>query len=119
MLDTLADNEQLALESFLVGTTGITADENLAHDRFDIPGGPRKSRVIARHIAPAEEMLPLFIDDARHGGFASRTAIHGLRQEYDAAGIGACHREGNAEGKRFLAQKRIGQLQKDACAIAE
>ncbi len=79
MFDALADDEQLALEGILVGHAGAAADEHLTHDRFDCTRGIGDIGVVARDIAPAQQGLRFFMDDAGDDRFAGDAAILGLR----------------------------------------
>ena len=115
----LADDDQLALESVLIGAGLAARDHALAHHRHGIDDRLAQPVERARHVAPAEhalaflgdEFLELFDDEA--GRFLV------LRQEALRDRIMARHRQFDAVLVRPAAEQRVRDLQQNARAIAQ
>ncbi len=107
VFDALSDDEQLALESILIGGRGTAADEHLADDRLGVSRRLGKAAVVARYVAPAEKDLAFLMDDTRHGGLASDTAVGRARQENIAAGVAADARQLDAQLAGFGTQEAV------------
>ncbi len=113
---TLIDDIQLAVEGQLVaGST--RCQKQLAHHRFARLGGITKGGVIGRHIAPAQQLDPLFLQDPLHhmaGAVAVRSVGRGKDHGHPvAAGLGQFDSQRGAD----LAQKTIRHLQQNTCAV--
>ena len=118
VLDALADHVQLALEPGpRVGPRQrrIACDEELFEDRLDRHGARSDRAVIGRHGAPSEQALALLGHDPGHellGGLAIPSVP---RQEHQPHAVFAGRRQ---RRRRHLAQKGVGDLNQDACAVA-
>ena len=91
------------------------ADEHLREPRLDGDRARPDEAVVGRHVAPAEQRLTFFGDDAfeqlRDG--CARTGV--VRQEHQADAVLADRRE---RSRRNLAQERVRHLHQDAGAVA-
>src|SRR5262249_45894147 len=117
VLDPLADDVELALEVHRVAH--VTApDEDLLDARLDVDGARAEQPIVLRHLAPAEQALPLLGHD-RGDEAADLLALHGVaRQEHAADAVIFGSRQRNAEAAALLAEELVGHLQEDPGAIA-
>ena len=105
-LDHAADDIELALEGVLV-ELGCGGDDCLADPGRDRGGRVAGDRRVERDLAPGDETLALFGDDALDELL--------LRVEEDADAVRAGRRQGFTE---LGAEERIGDLDEDAGAVA-
>ena len=68
--DHLAQDVEPALEVRLVLDVGSAADKDLAMGRLSGDDALREAGIVGRHVAPADQLQPFGIDDARHHGLA-------------------------------------------------
>ena len=111
VLGALADHVGPPLELQARGA----ADEQLAEGRHRVTRQRAQRRVVGRHLAPAQHVEALRLDDLRHRLTGGGRVAGRLRQEGDAGGVGPLGRK--VETFPFLthrAQERIGDLQHDA-----
>ena len=66
VLDALADHVQLALEARAIARRRrrLRRNEHLLEDRLRRARARADQAVVGRHVAPAEQALPFFLDDA-------------------------------------------------------
>src|SRR5579883_1978216 len=123
LLDTLADDVQLALQLRLRLLGVRPADEDLADLGHDLTGDVAAGREVNRHLAPAEDLQALFADHL----LEQQLALIQLVAEAGATGAGKeDHADavlagvGQAEPllARAALQKLVRQLHEDASAIA-
>ena len=92
ILGTLADDVELALEGqFVVAVNFAAADKGLALEGLARFGGVAQCRVVGRHVAPAQKLLPLFGDDL----------LESLLAGFAVAGAGRQEKHCHAVGTRF------------------
>ncbi len=63
VLGLLADRQDLALEGVLVGELGAAADDRHLHDRHALDDRGAEAGRVDRHVAPADELLALDLDE--------------------------------------------------------
>ena len=114
----LADDVELALERVLVHVVGPAGDEHLADDRLDLLGALGQAAVVGRHVAPAEQDLPLAGDRALDLLLAGHPRRRLLGQEHHADAVLADGRERQALPPAGAAQEGVGQLDQDPGAVA-
>ena len=117
MAGRFADDIELALKRIGDGDPAAAADEYLADHRFDFLDRLAEPRVVARHVAPAEQDLALVLDRALDFVFARQPRSRFLRQEHHADAVLSNGRQFDALLGHFLAEKRVGNLHQDACAV--
>ena len=108
------------LEIILVGDAGTPTDEYLPVGRLgdgDLRG-VRQAGVVARHIAPTEEGLALFVDDLGDDLLHGRAHRGVLRHEDETDRVSAGGREGEAQTLRFLCEEGVRDLHQHAGAVA-
>ncbi len=114
----LADDEELALERVGIGAIGAAGDEELADHRRDRLDALAQHRGVARHVAPAQQRLPLGGDEmprssprrpgaSRHGAAGTPCRRHSGRAP-----------AGEAQRRRLRAQQPVGELDQDPGAVA-
>ena len=142
VLDALADDVQLPLERRADGKTGPgalfavvcrkglpdpffrahqwcrAADENLLEVRLHRGGGGAHQAIVGRQVAPAEQALPLFVDDLFDERFDRGARRRVARQKHGADAVFALRRQRDAQPRGFLAQELVGNLNQDAGAVA-
>ena len=114
----LADDVELALERVGHRHVAAAADEHLADHRFYAFSRYSQPRVVARHVAPAEQHLLLVLDGALDFVFAGEARSRFLRQKHHAHAVFAHGRKLHALGGHFLAQEPVRDLDQDAGAVA-
>jgi hypothetical protein len=114
----LADHVQLALERVLVDVAIAAADEDLPDHRLHFLRAHGKSGVVRRHVAPAEQDLPLGRDRALDLLLACHARSGLARQEHHADTVLADRGQRDAELAAGAAQERVGKLDQDAGAVA-
>jgi hypothetical protein len=96
----------------------VAADENLLEVRLHRRRRRAHQAIVGGQVPPAEERLPLLLDDLLHQRF-DRGARRGVpRHEDRANAVFAFRRQRHAEPLRFLAEKLVGNLDQDAGAVA-
>ena len=116
VFSALADDVELALKGQRVVALHLaTADEDLTLKRLAQLGSVAQGRVASRHVPPAEQALPLFFDDAGEALFAD-LALGGIRRQKQHA-----HSVLTRRGQRKVAdgtKKLVGQLHQHTGTIA-
>ena len=116
--DHLAQQEQLALECFLISRGGATLDEDLPVHGLGRLDALAKTRRIDRYIAPAQKDLAFggnhILDDFLDNGAPFGVA----RQEQGTDSVIALGGEREAEPLRRAAQEAVGNLHQHAAAVA-
>ena len=85
--DHLAQDIEPALEIVLVLHVWSAADEHLTVRRLGLDHGGRKTGIVERHVAPAEQLQSLGIDHAGDHGLAIDALRAVARQEHLADGV--------------------------------
>ena len=116
--DHLAQQEQFALESFLVGRARTTTNENLLMHGLGRLDAFAKTGRINRHIAPAQECLAFIGHDLFNNRFDDLATFRIARQEQSADGVIAFLGQSKAETSGFFAQETIWNLHEHAATIA-
>src|SRR5262245_52651424 len=83
--------------------------------RLDADGAWANRAVVGWHIAPADELLALFLDDPRDQVLNGLAVLGGLRQKHQADTVFASRRQ---RSWRDLTQKGVRQLDQNTGAIA-
>jgi hypothetical protein len=81
-VSALANHEQLAFEGGGVRTVLAAADEELPNHRFLRLDAESEAGIVARHVAPAEHLLPFLVRDQLEREFAFLLGRFVLRHEY-------------------------------------
>src|SRR5205085_10763704 len=116
--DFAADHVKLALERQLVLQTRLAADEELTDRRHHLHRqGANRVRVY-RYIAPAEEDLPLSLNELLDDRLAALTLVRFLRQEGHTNGVLAPMRQVDADTGAFVLEELVRHLQQHAGAVA-
>ena len=102
------DHVKLALERVVVGDVGAAADEELLDDRLRSLRGLAEHAVVGRHLAPAEEGLPLVAHDLLEQVLAGGPAARVVRQEHHADAVLPGGGQLDAHGRARLAKNRCG-----------
>src|SRR5579883_289176 len=118
VLDTAANDVELALKGEIAGKRSIASDEYLADDRHGLARCLAQWRRIDRHGSPAQYALPFFLHHTLEGSFADMPSALVGRQEYHAGPVSAWVREFDADLGAFLAKKCVRHLDEDAGAVA-
>ncbi len=117
--DDLAYDEEPALKFILVGEAGRAADEDLLRDRLNRLHAFAESRIVDRHVAPAEHGLAFggddLLDDLAH--LAARRGV--ARHEELADRVMAGPRQAESELGAFRREKPVRDLGQNSAAIAE
>ncbi len=113
-----ADDEQLALEGVLIRTAGAAGDEQLAHRRLHDLHAVAQAVVVGGDVAPAQQHLALFGDQAFDQLLATCPAGLGLGQKHHAHPVNAGLGQGHTQGSALLAQESVGNLQQHAGSVA-
>ena len=111
MLGPLAHHIRAALEIH----AGSAGDEHLTEGRHRVAGQGTQRRLVGGHVAPAEHLQSLGLDDLLHRLAGRRGVLGRLRQEGDAGGVTAVVGQVKIDHR---AQELIGHLQQDARAVA-
>ena len=115
----LADDVELALQRVLNDDVVAASNEDLADNRLLLAHRGRHRHVMVhRHIAPAQQHLPLGLDGTLHLLLASQARGVLLGQKDHAHAVFTRWRQGYALRRHLLAIQRIGQLNQNAGAIA-
>ncbi len=114
----LADDVELALQRVGHGDPGAAADENLANHRLDLFYGLAQTRIVAGHVAPAEQHLALVLDRAFDFILACQPRGRFLRQEDHAHAVLAVRRQLDAPASHFLAKELVGDLDQNPGSVA-
>jgi hypothetical protein len=104
----LADHVQLALESVLIHVARAARDKYLPDHRLHFLRALRQTRVVGRHVAPAEQNLPLGRDRALDFLLARHARSRLLRQEHHADAILADRRQRDRKLAARAPKERIG-----------
>ena len=94
------------------------ADEHLPHHRLAAAGGRPERGAVRRHVAPAQQALPLFIDDSREEVLDAAPLARVPRQEHHADAVLAGAGQVDTGGGRRLRQEAVRHLQEHAGAVA-
>ena len=118
----VADDVELALEPRrrVAGAVErrIAADEDLANDGLAALRGSPEVSAVGRHVAPAEQVLALFDDDAPERLLRLPPLGGVARQEHHADAVGPGGGQPEAGRVRGLAEELVRQLQQHAGAVA-
>ncbi len=114
----LADDVELALERIGHRDPAAAADEYLADHRLDLADRLAEVRVVARHVAPAEQELAFVLDRALDLVFAGEPRSRFARQEHHADAVLARRRQLDVLARHFFAQEGVRHLDQDAGAVA-
>ena len=117
--DDLAHNVEPALEFILAGEARRTADENLLHDRLDRPHAFAESRIVDRHVAPAEHGQTFGRDDVFDDLPHLPARLGGARHEELTDRVVARLGEGEAELCALRREKLMGDLRQNSAAVAK
>src|SRR5262249_769033 len=96
----------------------VAADENLPDDRLGLAGRLAERRVVRRHVAPAEERLPLVADDLVHHALDGLPLARVGGQKDGADAVAAGRRQRDAEALALLLDEGVRDLEEDARAVA-
>ena len=115
VLDSLANDVQLALEERAIAQCGVTArNEHMLEDGLRRAGARANHGVVRRHVAPPDQALPFLVDDRRDQILDATPVGLVMREEHEAgavlAGVGERRR-------RTCAQKCVGHLNENAGAV--
>ena len=116
--DDLADDEELALERVHVRAARPAADEHLADPGLAGLDALAEDGGVDRHVAPAEEALPLRRDGLRERLLAGAAGVVVLRQEHHPHAVAARRGEIDAKPRAFLAKQPVGELDQDPGPVA-
>ncbi len=117
-LDAPADHGQLAAERALVAGRALR-DEQLAHHGLALAREPADGARVARHVAPAERLLPLLDRDAHAQLLAAQPQGRIVREEAHGDGVVAGRRQLELELRaREAAEQAVGHLQHQPGAVA-
>ncbi len=117
-LDAAADDRELAAERALVARRTLS-DEQLAHHGLALAREPADRAGIARHVAPAERLLPLLDGDPHAQLLAAQAQRRIVREEAHRDGVVARRRQLQLElGTREAAQQPVRHLQHQPGAVA-
>ena len=118
VLGLLADRQDLALEGVLVGELGAAADDRHLDHRHALDHGLAEAGDVGRHVAPAQKLLLLDLDEVFQplDGEGARLLV--LRQEAHGHGVVAGLRQVDALLLRPVAQQAVGDLDQAAGAVA-
>ncbi len=115
----LADHVQLAFQRVGHHHIGAAADEELADHGFAVAHGGRHGHVnVHRHVAPTQHDLALGADRALQLLFAGQARSRFLGQEHHRHAVLAGRGQDDALLAELVAVQRIGDLNKDARAVA-
>ena len=115
----LADDEELALKRIGHHHTGAAPDKHLPDHRLDFARRIGDVGIVHRHVAPAEQHLPLVLDRTLDLVFAGQTRCRLARQKHHADPVLPGLGERHALLGHFFAEEAIGNLNQDAGAVAE
>ena len=118
VLGLLADGQDLALEGVLVGELGAAADDRLADHRHALDHRLAEARRVGRHVAPAEQLLALDLDEMLEALDRELPRRLVLRQEAHGDGVVAGRRQVDRLLPRPVAQQGVGDLDQAAGAVA-
>ena len=118
MLDTLADHVELAFKGFFADDIGTAPDEELAETRLAGARGRPDHGVVARHLAPTEQDLTFFLNDALELCDTELCVFCVTRQEHQAGAVMTESRQFETERGAGRAQESIGHLNQDAGTVA-
>ena len=118
VVGAFANDVKLALESGLVRRVLATLDENLADEGLALTRRLAEHRVVDRHRARTEIVLPFGLNDPREDLLDATSLGRISRHEDEAAGVPT--RLGQADVRLLsrLTQEGVGHLHQDAGAIA-
>jgi hypothetical protein len=116
LLDEAADDVELPLEAHVV-EVALAADEDLPDDRLRGLRGRAEARVLGRHVAPAEDALPLRDDGLLEHPLAGRPGRGVLRQVHHPHAVARRSREPEPRPLGLAGQEGVRQLQEDAGAV--
>ena len=119
VLGLLADGEDLALEGVLVGELGAAAHDRHADHRHALDHRLAQARRVGRHVAPAQELLALDLDEMLQALDRELPRRLVLRQEAKGDGVVAGRRQVDRRLARPVAQQGVGELNHAPCAIAD
>ena len=114
----VADNVELSLESELVFDRRVAADKSHTDFRFLGFGGLTEGRVVGRHGAPAEELLPFGTDDLLEALLDFLAELLVGRQENHGHAVVTRRREGDVFLFGHGFEEFVRHLDQDAGAIA-
>ena len=96
----------------------VAGHEELVEQRLGIAGDGAQGGIVDRHIAPADELQPFFLNNLLDiaDGLEGRHAR--VREEGNTGGVLTCGRQLDALSSHFLAVEAVRDLNKDARAVA-
>ena len=117
MFNAFANDKTFTFKT--VGIGSVAADKHLAHGGFHCARCICDITVVYRHIAPAEQGLAFFGDDAGKNGFAFGAVVCVLWQKYLAHGVATYGWQGHAEFGGFFTHEGVWHLHQQTGAIAQ
>jgi hypothetical protein len=124
VLDALADDIELPLETHVVAVSGgggkrrPTSDEQLPEHRLDGDRAGANGRVVGRDIAPAENDLPFLGDDCLELRFDLRPQRRIAWEKHKARAVLPLWRQCESQPRGLPTKEAIRHLDKDAGAVA-
>jgi len=118
VLDTPADDVQLALKGEIVRQRTLSADEYLPNDRHGVARRGTQRRGIDRHRSPAEYGLAFLAYHALKRPLANLPAAFVGRQEDHADTVLTRSGQRDAEPGAFLLEEGVRHLHENARAVA-
>ena len=115
--DHLAQHVEPALEIVLILDVGPATDKHLAVRRLGLDHRCREAGIVRRHVAPAEQLQPLRLDDALDHGLAIDALRAIARHEHVADGVMAGLGQLDPERSRDLLQECVRDLHQDTGAV--
>jgi len=115
---SLADDVELPLKSQVVSEIWGALDENLLHERFTRFRRIAQRRIVRRHIAPAQNLLPFLSHDC-FKNLATLLARGGIRRAiYHTNAILSRFWQHDVLGRRHLLQELVRHLHQNASSVA-
>ena len=118
VLDQLADHVQAPLEGVAIVHAPAAGDEHLADVRLLLPRRPAQARPVGRHVAPAEQRLPLLCDHLRDDAVNPQPQVVVGGQEAHADAVFAGAGKLDPRLARQDLQRRVRDLDQHAGAVA-
>ena len=114
-----ADRQDLALERILIGKRRIGGDDRLADRRHRLDHPLAEPGGVGRHVAPADQRLPLGLDEMLDVSNCEIARCLVARQKAHGDGIAAGRRQRETLRARPIAQQRVRHLDQAAGAVAD
>ena len=117
MARALADDVELAFQRVRHGYATVPTDKYLPDHRLYFLHGFPEPRIVAGHVAPAEQYLAFLLDRAFNLVFAGESRCRLLGQKHHPDAILARWRKDDVPAGHFFAQECVRNLQQDAGTV--